>query len=354
MTTTFHIMQTVFLFLMLGLYMLTMGKSLGMIFHSVHICLPQWTLLMAMIVLPINFFGRKLGSWSELIWLNCCTIFATIAIPLVYMSSMGLEQTRPIGSQFAAVAPHLSVAGAFSGLSTFAFGLTGQFILVEIIAEMRDPQEFPKAYAKLSAPFQGLAFLVVGIGGYYFKGDSITGMINQSLPFGGEFRVAAGLLAIHMIVTYVIKGTVLCKELQEYVHQYTNKITDRELLWGPVVATTLVSSFLVSQLIPFFTDFVELLGASLTPLCCWIVPVGLYVHTVGWNSISTFERSVLIIEVLFSIALTLVGTAVSMSYIQQHWEEHGGPFSCHCEGMWSTCDCSGSHAGLEVHCLSKR
>ena len=59
-------------------------------------------------------------------------------------------------------------------------------MLVEIIAEMKDPAQFLKAYW-MSAPFQGVAFLVVGIGVYYFKGDSVVDMIGDNTPFGPYF-----------------------------------------------------------------------------------------------------------------------------------------------------------------------
>lgn len=350
-TTTLYGMQTAFLFLMLGLYMLTMGKSVGMFFYNIHVCLPHWSLLVCIVVLPISILGKNMGSWSTLIWGNCFTILMTIAIPLTFFGMMGVDKTRPHDSHFAAVSPELSVASAFSGFSTFAFGLSGQFIVVEIISEMKKPEEFPKAYAKLSAPFQGAAFLLVGFGGYYYKGGNITGMINQSLPFGWEFRLAAACLALHMVVTYTIKGTVLCKELQEYMHQVTEKSISLDNLWVAVVSATLAVTLLIAQLVPFFSDLVDLLGASMTPTCCWIVPAVLYMRTIGWTQVGKFEQMVIVIEILFSIALTLIGTGVSMSRIVHHWEEYGGPFSCHCEGMWSTCDCSAFHPGMET-CLT--
>ena len=51
------------------------------------------------------------------------------------------------------------------GLGIVIFGLTGQFMVVEIMAEMNDVASFPTVYNCLAAPFQAVAYLGVGLGG---------------------------------------------------------------------------------------------------------------------------------------------------------------------------------------------
>merc|ERR1719478_1852773 len=87
-------------------------------------------------------------------------------------------------------------------------------MIVEIMSEMENVAEFPKAYAKMSAPFQCLAFLICGLGGYYFRGDLVSGIIIDSIPFGVWFQVAAVCLIVHMVITWVIKGIVFCRAVQ--------------------------------------------------------------------------------------------------------------------------------------------
>ena len=64
--------------------------------------------------------------------------------------------------------------------------MTSQLILVEIIAEMKEPMQMPRAYAKISAPFQLVMFAVAGIGGYLCMGnkareDSFTRLVELFL-----------------------------------------------------------------------------------------------------------------------------------------------------------------------------
>ena len=70
--------------------------------------------------------------------------------------------------------------------------MTSQFMLLEIIAEMKDPMELPKAYAGYFAPFQLVMFSLAGIAGYWYMGNKVGGMMNENLPFGPSLQAAAG------------------------------------------------------------------------------------------------------------------------------------------------------------------
>merc|ERR1712032_1495286 len=99
---------------------------------------------------------------------------------MAYFIIHGVDEIRKDGSEMIPVA-HMTPVGVLSGLSAFTFGLTSQFVLVEVISEMKDPLELPKAYVKISAPFQLVAFMIAGLGGYYYLRDKVDGMINENL-----------------------------------------------------------------------------------------------------------------------------------------------------------------------------
>jgi len=351
--------QYAFLFLLLCLYTLTVGKSIGMLMYDVRACLPIWTLVGCLIILPLNMSSRTLGAAQSLVWLNCSTICGTVIIPLVYMMVMGVDSSRPASSEMAAVKHGLSFSDVLTSGSTFAFAFTGQFINVEIISEMKDPAEFPKAYLWMSAPFQLVAFLAVGLGGCYYKGDSITGMITDNIPFGICFRISCMCLLTHMLITYIIKAIVTCRGIHYCVNSKSLDDSSRHAwtLWALIVTTVMAAAWIVSQLIPFFEDFINLAGASLTPAGNWILPILLYVKCFGGSAakgqgISRAEWGLIIVELSVSAVLMVAGTYVAGGRIGEHWHTYGGPFGCHCEHMWNTCECSATHAGLEGHCLA--
>jgi hypothetical protein len=344
--------QFSFLCGLLGLYLLTIGKSLGMLLYNVQICLPLWVFIGSAIVLPFVMTARRMGSWKSLVWFNILTLLGTIFIPLGYMAAHG-EQVRPQGSHVHAVAD-MSIGDVLNGLSIMTFAFTSQFMLVEVISEMKDPAKLPKAYIYVSAPFMCLAFLITGLGGYYFMGDRVEGMISEDLPFGTLSRICAACLFTHMSISYLIKNVVVSAAIHrkldsKHAHDTSSRA---QFGWGATVFVVLCAAYLFANVVPFFTDMVDLLGASSTPISCFVVPIITFVR---WyldggkakRNVSVVEWVIIAIEMTLALTLTLFGTISAMQAIAQNWDSYGYPFECHCQGLWNTCECSDSHLGME-------
>lgn len=351
--------QQMFLFLVLALYSLSVGRCLGTLFYDeLRVCLPVLVLIGLVGFMPVHLSSRSLGEYKSLIALNVLTIMGSCFIPLVHMAFSGVEQTRAPDAAMKAFAD-LTVAGTLSGLEVMSFAFTSQFMLVEIIAEMRDPAEFPNAYM-ISAPFQGIMFVIAGVGAYYFMGSAVNGIIGENLPFGPTFRAAAFCLLVHMLITFLIKGVVFCRWIQQVWNPSGLNDTSWKGWsgWSVSVVTCTALCWLFAQVVPFFTDFMDLLGASLTPLACYIIPIVLYCR---WHydnrdktdrSIGPIEGTCLVLEVLLSLILMIFGTYFSLKTIVGKWKTYGMPFECHCQNIWATCECSAHHAGME-HCLAE-
>jgi hypothetical protein len=270
------------------------------------------------------------------------------------MALQPLEETRIEGSGFFAV-ENLTSHGAMTSVTIMSFAFTGQFMLAEIMAEMKNLEDFPRAYLLFATPFMGIAFLVCGLGGYYFRGNLVEAMIIDQISFGPAFRVVALCLIVHMVITWVIKGMVFCR----LVHQYIDPIradssSEGWFTWFVIVACSVAIAGLVAQLVPFFVDFVDLLGASLTPLTCYLIPLVCYlVWLRDFGSPEDYpgraEMFIILLEIVFSVVVIVVGTFMAVQNIIKSWETYGYPFSCLCQNVWNTCECSSSHAGME-HC----
>jgi len=343
----------------LCVYTLSTGKSLGMMFYDWHLCLPVWTVIGCLVTLPFVATARKLGTWRSLIYLNCVTIVLTVCIPLGVMALQGVEKSRIPG---AAVLPvsDVQIGPWFTALSIMMFSFSGQFMIVEIMSEMKDIDEFPKAYVWMSGPFQAFVFLACGLGAYYYQGDKIHGMIIDNIPFGMPFRIAAACLIVHMIITWVFKGIVLGRGLQDF---WCPTLKDADSKWGwmvwfMIVSAALAASWFIAGVIPFFVDLVDIIGALLSPTCCFCLPYWCYFR---WLSdygkdddrLSWSEWIFVAIELTLAVLITLFGTYFAVTNIIVSWETYGYPFECHCQGIWNTCECSASHPGME-HCAAHK
>mmetsp|Transcript_63729 Transcript_63729/g.116233 ORF Transcript_63729/g.116233 Transcript_63729/m.116233 type:complete len:480 (+) Transcript_63729:57-1496(+) len=351
------IVQYSFILAMLCLYALSLGKGVAMLFYKVFFCLPSWTAIGCAAIIPFFATSRTLGTWKSLMFINVLTIVGSVIIPLVVMFFEGLEKTRSKDAVFVAATPP-SFSGWFSGLSTMTFAFTSQFMITEICAEMKDYTEFPRAYINFSMPFQVSAYLIVGLGGYYYIGDSVTGMVMDNIPFSPVYQLAAACLIVHMIITYFLKAVVLGRAVHKRVDgkEMDDDTSHAWTTWTGIVVLIVSVSYVVANILPFFEDFVELLGSFLTPTGCYIIPIVMY-----WRILrdycteeeqpSAAEKAIIVIEMIFSIVMTFIGTFVAVREIYYKWDNYGGPFECHCHNLWNTCECSAFHPGMEF-CLN--
>lgn len=338
--------QNLFIFGVLSVYTLSIGKGISMFVYDLQLCLPTAAFAGCVMLLPLSLTARNLGTYSSPIWINIATTLGTILVPIIWMCSQGAEVTRPSGTSFVAVADDLTLRTFFQAASTFSFAFSGQFMIVEIMSEMQSAEDLPKAYL-MSAPYQAAAFLFVGLSVYYFRGTAAADMVVFEMPFGMLTRFVAFCLAMHMAVTYVIKNIVLCKNLLSYGRRHSLMQDSRTSLWPwyLMVSVVMVASWTLGQVVPFLGDLVDLLGATLVPVSCYILPVLLLFRSLcdrGYDSLGVgiAELTVVGIEVVLAIILMVFGTAAAVDDIAHHWHTYGPPFACHCENVWNTCACS--------------
>jgi len=188
----------------------------------------------------------------------------------------------------------------------------------------------------------------------------VEGMLNENLPFGLALQMTAVCVAIHMLISYLIKGGVLCKFFQTQLDGEYADSNDKRCRswasWSVFVTLAFAAAYVLANLVPFFVEAVDLLGASVTPISCWMVPIVLFVRwyfdTPEENrpSVSKFEWTVMALEFLFAVVLMVLGTISTLETIVAEWHTFGMPFACHCEGIRATCACSSAHVGMAEVC----
>jgi len=270
-------------------------------------------------------------------------------LSLGYLVYIPLEEARGEEGVTELIPPDLTIRNFARAFSKFAFAYAGQFLYLEIMSEMKQPEDFPKTFI-LAGNYQLAMYLLVACVGYYTKGTSADGLLIQYLPFGNALRAGALLLFIHMIVTYLVKATVVTRAIHLYVSpKHVNDFGFRgKLEWFCISTALLGLSYLIGNSVPFFDELTGLIGASVVPIACWNIPIVYYIKMARLQnvSISYLEWVVLIFVFLLGLVLVVAGTYINMDDILKRWEEFGNPFECHCDSIWNTCACSPDHTGI--------
>lgn len=345
-----------FILVSTGYNLLCMGTALGWIFNGFQACLPLLMLIAAVINIILQIGVRTYRSLPPILSANVISVLIVVLVPLSYFASLGTEVTLAPGSKIFATGGS-SLAKEIQGFSTLIYTLTTQYLVVEMMSEMEDPKEFPKAACMHVPPFQLVFVVLAGLGGYAYLGSGATLNTPDYLPFGHELKAVAFFFLFSAMMNSVINSIFVCKLVHEKIDPSSEPGSMRDWsVWSAVVTVVLLFSYLVANLVPFIKEFANLLGTSFGPACCCIVPIVTYARIYSKYGedkvprISTAEWFLIGIWFALSLLLMSYGTYEVMQEIYKGWLTFGAPFACNCRGLWATCECSSSRPGMAATC----
>jgi hypothetical protein len=303
------------------------GLSLEMIFYSSSICSYWFMLIAAGGILILMQFARTLHAASFMCWFNMACITISVGIALITMMVEGRDESVVTY----AVNPDLTVQSFFGAMTRFVFAYSGQFMYLELMAEMKRPQDFPKTFM-IAGPYQVFMYALVGIVGYYYKGTEVSGFIIDNIPTGPAYVASAVFLFIHMLITYVIKGQVLSRAIHLAVHPASANdtgVTGRGV-WFAITTTLIVIGWVLVNAVPFFDYFSSILGA-MQALPTLIFPAMFFIaaRRAQNSSVSKIELAVMVLF-CFALGLCLMvfGMWDAIDGIIQSYSTLGAPFTC--------------------------
>lgn len=354
MVRTARNLQSVFVFFILSAGATSFGKGLGMLFYDVHVCFPYWVIVGMVALLPIHYCTRSLDSFAKLVFVNGVVILIALIIPLGAFAKQGVAWTRPTGSPMNAVESNTSIMGALSSFNIMTVNFVMQHLVSETVSEMREPHKFPLAIWGVTYPFLASMFLLSGVAGYFFLGGHSGGLLLGHVPFDMSLRLASLCLVFFVITGYLVKSIVLCKTIHKAIDDagFSSETRKSWCTWGAIVTGVSVAAWLVSQIVPFFTPFMGLIGAFFAPMVCILLPI--LMHVIWVRDFQPFkdrglfgkaENALLVFYFAIGCIVLVIGTTEAVSTILAGWSTSGSPFACHCDRLWNTCGCSASKLG---------
>mmetsp|Transcript_17351 Transcript_17351/g.28005 ORF Transcript_17351/g.28005 Transcript_17351/m.28005 type:complete len:486 (-) Transcript_17351:198-1655(-) len=333
---TIFVEMTFFLYLILTLggYILALTEALQMVFFESSLCAPIFGVIsVGILVFPVQI--RTLSELKILVWINFCLITSSVLMAAIYMA-INMDAHHIKYPAVTDIFPsHLTWTEFFNGISKVTFAYLGAYIYLEIMSEMQQPGDFPKAFI-ISAPFQYGMYIFVGSVGYLYNGEVTSDIILKEVSpvtNPGTFRAAAILLALHLVISYCIKGICLCRSIHAKISPETvNDFSRRgRIIWMALSLSILASSYIFSNAIPLFDKMSSLLGALFAPLLGYIFPpiFLLFARRRAGVATSTMEYIVIGSIVVFALILLFVGTVANViSFIDAMKAQSQVPFQC--------------------------
>ena len=234
----------VYLFMCMANYLIVLGHSVQASIYWKSICQPWACFIGTVLLLPLNQF-RTLSGLTLLSVVSFATIVITLALCLWTLLTNASCQ------------PQHREPGFFdynSCISGFVFAFAGQHIMLEMQAEMKNPEHFPTA-VYLSYLILFLVYTMVAVLSYLACGKNTPGDLLLVLPSGWRKSLAGVLMVIHLMVTYTISQQVLNRAICVYfLPGALVEGPSARFKWFLVTSGVMAACFTLANAIPLFQD----------------------------------------------------------------------------------------------------
>ncbi|KAI7900887.1 transmembrane amino acid transporter protein-domain-containing protein [Cokeromyces recurvatus] len=294
------------------LYFLLAGQNL----HSVcigtraELTFSIWVIIVAAIVsLPFVCFK----SMKEVGFMSAFGMLTTVIVVLIVLvmavkdkpNQVDIHHDNVIWSEFPIA------------LSSIIFSFGGNPVYAHVEAGMRRPQSWGKVVFAGLSTCAALYFLTA-IPGYYVYGNKTQSPIYDSIPAGSAKTASAIIITVHIILAAPILMTSFALDLEKlfgissFHHSKFMEIVLRVALrLTMVVIITVIAIF-----VPFFGDFMSLLGAFSNCALILIFPVLFYLKLTGLRNKSWYELILCFFVVLIGIIGLIFGTITAIQALK--------------------------------------
>jgi amino acid permease len=235
-------------------------------------------------------FGTGFRSLEKVAWISWIGV-AGIVFAIWITAIACLTKDRPAGAPPGPinldirVLPHASFTEAMSAISTqlFALGASGTFF--SVAAEMKEPEKFTRSliYGQSFIVLTNIAIASIMYGkiGQYLVSPALgsAGDLIKKISYGIAFP---GLLVTAILWSHIAAKYWFVRILRGTRHLQSNTVT-HWTVWVGSMAVTVVFGFIVVGVVPFFDDFLSLVGALINPVFTNVLPGLMILFYLGAN-----------------------------------------------------------------------
>ncbi|CAG8381167.1 unnamed protein product [Penicillium salamii] len=237
---------------------------------------------------------RSLQKVAWLSWVGVAGIFFAIwitAIACLAKTRPAAAPSGPTSLDIRVVNPEATFTGVMSAISTqlFALGASGTFF--SVAAEMKEPEKFTRSL------IWGQSFIVItniaissimyAKVGQYLASPALgsAGLLIKKISFGIAFP---GLLVTAVIWSHIAAKYWFVRILRGTPDLQSNTIR-HWTVWVGSMAVTVAIGFIIVGVVPFFEDFLSLIGALINPVFTNVLPGFMILYFLGVNPASVSD-----------------------------------------------------------------
>ncbi|CAG9947843.1 unnamed protein product [Clonostachys rosea f. rosea IK726] len=328
-----------------AMYLNTMTEA-----DTIHACR---TVAFAVVVTALSWLGslpRTFEMLSKLGFGSAFFTFISVFLATVFSGVQGKPAGYPSLGEPSWSAWTPSTTTLVSGMSAFmnmSYTFIGQTTLPSFIAEMREPRDFPKALWACTIA-EIVTFSIVGSIIYVYTGEQYMtapafGVLTDTYKKVSYSFMVPTIIFVGCLYASVSGRFVFFRMFQDSKH-LTEHTIKGWLYWGGVLLVSWIASFIIAEVIPFFSSLLSVMSSLFN---CWF---GFIFWALAYFRMRNADRKVGLernrildyVSVVFNAIIVLIGvlfltlgTYVSVQGIIDQFEAGtvGGVFTCKSNGL---------------------
>lgn len=191
-------------------------------------------------------------------WLSMASFTSIVSAIVICMIGLGVQY--PAGKPVKATVD-TDLVTAFSAVLNIIFAYIGHVAYFGIMAELKDPRDFPKALCLLQS-LDIVIYIVTAVVIYRYAGDGVgspaLGSTNPVLQ-----KVAYGIALPTIVIAGVVFGHVGCKYIYLRIFQGTDRMHKRDFVatgsWIAIAIVMWVIAWIIAEAVPVFSNILSLI-----------------------------------------------------------------------------------------------
>jgi len=320
------------LFLLQGVYLLALTSTLQGLFHgTVDLCQYVWCAIAALFLVPFLFI-RNLSGMRYITKFSVMLIILAVALTvgfIIYQMSTGAKSES---SGTDVVFPKgANISGLMSGFSHICLAYCGLVVFLEMSSEMKNMDDFPKAFY-ISVPIELGLVAIVSVVSYMYQGENADNLLNVIPKEYTMYKIVNGVLFVYLISAFSIKNIIISRALHaELSPVMVNARGIKPMLQHLGIGGGILTlAYLVANAVPIFSLIVDFCGAGFVPFLGYILPIifAVKLRLLLGQKIKIWEWFVWTITVAFFSGLTVFGTYTNIVSLKDSYAAGNTPFAC--------------------------
>ncbi|OQE22261.1 hypothetical protein PENSTE_c010G10280 [Penicillium steckii] len=267
-------------------------------------------------------------TMEKMTWLSLASFISILVAVLATMIALGIQNSAVTFS----VTKTATLANAFISVCNIVFAYASHNTFFNMMAELEDPRQFPKALALLQSINISL-YVVISLVIYRYAGDGVASpALGSTSPIAS--KVAYGLALPTIVIAGVIYGHVALKTVYIRIFAGTERMHKKDFVavgsWVGMGLGFWVIGWIIASAIPVFNDLLSLMSALFASWFSFGIPAILWLHMNQGVWLSSARKIVLtgINFGIICIAVIVCGLGVYASGKAIHDSSASGSFSC--------------------------